>query len=770
MAGSRAALRMAMLVMAVFALASGARAATTDEAPAAIAYPRGVNHHYRAPQDPLPEVAAREAAAADAAAAACNEGSAAGCVALGDAFQRGEGRPQIRPVAELLYRRACNAADGAGCAQLAALLLHRGTPQDEVEAEWLTARACRLGVPADCTLTPPDPREVEAGLRADCRTSQGTAEACRTLAAMLLAEPRTRRRLAEGLALIDRQCRAGGREACADALQYWEATENGEGPRTLAYRDLACTAGDTSTCIVLAKAAFARGPDGRAAATALFARACAGGDLPACTQAADLAREPLLAPECDGGTLASCTELGLMLYRWNSVLFDPDRAIAVLSAACEAGAFAACKPAGEYTLNRSSDADRDVKARRAVALLARGCEAGEREACETLADELAEGPRVLFDQARAEELYLVQCDAGRAKACDALVRFSHPAAPAPLAQGYDPPIRTPEEIAEEKRIEREERERQDAELAAQRCQTNTAIFEGVTYSDTLCVYIIRVIGGVEVLNMEQAPWQALLWRPEQIGRTKVSGGDRVLCGGSLVRTGWIVTAAHCLVDIENTDIVTGGHRVRLGLIRPFEDEGNSYAIRRAIRHPRFDPKTYAFDIALVEYDPRSGTRGDFVTGVARINLDRRTLAQRPVRAGAPVFTFGFGRTRFVDRHRSDFAQAAAGSIPTYLQAARLMLRDAEECTQLTAFRDLRRDSILCAAGANGEQACDGDSGGPLVTYGDQKGVPTLIGVVSAGKACGTTGKPSRYVRIGHPLVQAWLEENLPGFRAEPTAR
>lgn len=770
MAESRAVLRKAMLMLAAIALASGARAATIDDAAVDGTYPRTVDIGYRASQSTPPEIAASAAAAADAAEAACRDGQTGGCVALGDAFQRGEGRPQVRPVAELLYRRACNAADGAGCARLAGLLLHRGSPQDEAEAEWLTGRACRLGVPAGCNLPPPDPRKVEAGLRADCRESAGMAEACRILAAMLLAEPRTARRLAEGLALIDRQCRAGGREACAEALQYWEGQENGAGPRTLAYRDLACTAGDTAACTVLARSAFAQGPGGRAAARALFARACTAGDKPACTEAADLAREPALAASCDGGRLAACTELGLMLYRWDSVLLDRDRAINVLTAACEAGAFAACQPAGEYTLYGSRDPDSDAKARRAIALLARGCEGGERKACETLADEWAEARMLPFDKEQAATLYLVQCDAGRAKACDALVRFNHPAAPAPLAEGFDPPIQTPEEIAEQQRIDREERERQDAAFEARRCQTNTAIFESVTYSDTLCVNVGRVIGGFAVPRIEQAPWQALLWRPEQIGRTKVSGGNRVLCGGSLVRTGWIVTAAHCLVDIENTDIVTGGHRVRLGLIRPFEDEGNSYAIRRAIRHPRFDPKTYAFDIALVEYDPRSGTKGDFVTHVARINLDRRTPAQRPIEAGAPVFTFGFGRTWFVDRRRADFAQAAVGSIPAQLQAARLMLRGAEECTQLTAFRDLRRDSILCAAGTNGEQACDGDSGGPLVTYGDQKGVPTLIGVVSAGNACGTTGKPSRYVRIGHPLVQAWLKENLPGFEAAPGAR
>ena len=46
----------------------------------------------------------------------------------------------------------------------------------------------------------------------------------------------------------------------------------------------------------------------------------------------------------------------------------------------------------------------------------------------------------------------------------------------------------------------------------------------------------------------------------------------------------------------------------------------------------------------------------------------------------------------------------------------------------------------------------------------------LIGVVSGGVKCGTTGVPSRYTRIGHPLVQAWLASHVPGFRSGQTAR
>jgi len=104
-----------------------------------------------------------------------------------------------------------------------------------------------------------------------------------------------------------------------------------------------------------------------------------------------------------------------------------------------------------------------------------------------------------------------------------------------------------------------------------------------------------------------------------------------------------------------------------------------------------------------------------------------------------------------------------------LRGARLELRDPQECKAVA--RTFRREaSVLCAAGPNGEQACQGDSGGPLITYADQKGVPTLIGVVSGGKSCGTTGVPSVYTRLGDPLVQRWLASHVPGFRSGQTAR
>ncbi len=117
----------------------------------------------------------------------------------------------------------------------------------------------------------------------------------------------------------------------------------------------------------------------------------------------------------------------------------------------------------------------------------------------------------------------------------------------------------------------------------------------------------------------------------------------------------------------------------------------------------------------------------------------------------PAYTFGWGRT----------ALEGASKPPSVLRGARLELRDMENCTRVTGFRDDMRGAVLCAAGARGEQACFGDSGGPLISYAEADDVPTVIGVVSAGVKCGRTSVPSRFTRIGHRAVREWLRTVLP---------
>lgn len=782
-------MRITLLLAALFALATPALSAPVlpDALPDVLTdvevdlpIPRfyeNIGYTPRADPDKPADLVARETALADAYEAACNSGNSddrwAACAELGRAYHLGKGRPQNRPVAELLYRRACNAGNGAACYGVGTLLGERGEEADTRLASVFFVRACQLGMLNGCDaqadalangdFAPPDPQAAEALRRTTCE--RGGQAACRRLAGALIGQDRTTAEQDEGRALLDRQCRAGDGAACWDAAAHWhqfimpDAAE-----QSRQYHRLGCDAGNAASCRERGRAElpyFAIGDAAQlAAAQSSFDRACTL-DENYCTTADQLRVVPKLGAQCDGGDQPSCVALGQLLADSSSPVKDDARALALLGGGCEAGVTAGCLPAadlmiGEWRTNNVPDPVR------LDAFLRRSCTAGEEAACQKLADMLARGDLLAQDVPAAAALYVDICDHSTFDyvACNFLEELARndPTAPMTLAKATFVPEPTPDELAEEqeqKRLKREEDARQWREEVARTCTSSTVEFEGKIYTDKLPCRILRAVNGFAA-RVGEAPWQALLWRPEKLGRDTLTLAQRVKCGGAVIRDGWLLTAAHCLTDEGGVSITRAGHTVRLGLNNPLSDEGFSYPILRVIPHPDFRRDPLTFDIALVQFDTRRGQRGSTAIPPRRIRLDPLLIEQRDLPAVQRVVTYGWGVT-----------EVGTGLIPDHLRGARLKLRDRAACTQDTRFEDAkRRDSLICAddtKAAEGGQACSGDSGGPLITYGDADKVPTVIGVVSGGVECGTLGRPSRYTRIAHPRVRAWLQSHVPGF-------
>lgn len=90
----------------------------------------------------------------------------------------------------------------------------------------------------------------------------------------------------------------------------------------------------------------------------------------------------------------------------------------------------------------------------------------------------------------------------------------------------------------------------------------------------------RIVGGYET-TIEKHPYQALL---EYKGRP--------LCGGSIISSRAILTAAHCLHERNLTNFV-----VRVG--SDLSGQGTPVRVLRYIQHENFKIETHDYDVAVI---------------------------------------------------------------------------------------------------------------------------------------------------------------------------
>ena len=679
----------------------------------------------------------------------CDRGSISACFELGNAYEVGIGTPQNRPIAAILFSEGCALDHAQSCYRLGLLARYAEDEQGPSDAALAFEKACTLRHLEGCTELgialndgfgiAQNAPSAEALWRETCEF--GESEACRLLAQTLIAEDRSIADKNEAVALLFNECSALHRTSCSDLLPV-RIVGVGVPPieETLAY---GCAADDWNHCTSLADMALLGDgiPYDPEYAYQLYRRACelAPGHL--CRLSETIASEPELLEKCESGDIAACTDLGQVYTYPGSALANNPKAKRYFEIACASGDAASC-----FSVAKLIFADVDGEfyegPDQALTFLETSCAGEYLDACESLARELENGDRVAQDKPRAFSLLETTCEKGHINSCTFLEQlfWSEPGAPLALANSnYTPPV-GPKEQEEAERASAEE----TAQLYIDACATSTLFFRGQIYSDKICKPVVRSIGGY-ALRPGQAPWQALLWRPRNPPNTRrLTDAERVLCGGSLIREGWILTAAHCLKN-ETWPVRIGDYRIRLGVHNPRSSEGISYPVMQVFNHPRYNPSTYAYDIALIRYNPRAGTRGSVINNVARISLDDKPVARRPVVAGQAVYAYGWGFTR------------VGGQTTEELRGVRLLLSSAQDCERITRYGAV----ALCAGGPNGEQACDGDSGGPLITYRDADRIPRVIGVVSAGRDCGTAGEVSRYTRVG--AVLSWIN-SIMGLR------
>lgn len=245
----------------------------------------------------------------------------------------------------------------------------------------------------------------------------------------------------------------------------------------------------------------------------------------------------------------------------------------------------------------------------------------------------------------------------------------------------------------------------------------------------------RILGGGDA---EPGEW------PSQVAL--VQAGEqalpfRLFCGGTVVSSRWVLTAAHCLHDHSNQIVDPSSLRVVGGITNLSADAvSEELEIAAIVIHPDYDPtrELPPHDIALLELQSPIDSPA--------VNLFVGETAEHNETLG---YIVGWGAT--------SYQNSVPSSYPSRLQDAAVPLVSNAQCNSPQSYDGLIMPSHFCAGYVDGEvDACAGDSGGPL--YLIQDGEAYQAGITSFGTGCGLPFFYGIYTDISHYIP--WLSNYI----------
>ncbi|XP_075927867.1 trypsin-like [Petromyzon marinus] len=217
------------------------------------------------------------------------------------------------------------------------------------------------------------------------------------------------------------------------------------------------------------------------------------------------------------------------------------------------------------------------------------------------------------------------------------------------------------------------------------------------------MYEDHIVGGSECAAHSQ-PWQVSI----NIGYH--------FCGGSLISSEWVMSAAHCYKTQHNI----------------FESEGTEQRIQasKGIRHPQFNLSTFDNDIMLIKLSSPA-TLNQYAQAIP--------LPSSCVGTGVMCTISGWGQTK---------TSLGKSAVLMCVQAPVL----SDTSCRNSYPGDITNNMICLGYLEGGKDACKHDSGGPVVCNGQ------LQGIVSWGRGCALPNSPGVYTKVCN--YNSWIASTM----------
>ncbi|KAJ2402368.1 hypothetical protein GGI23_000770 [Coemansia sp. RSA 2559] len=214
----------------------------------------------------------------------------------------------------------------------------------------------------------------------------------------------------------------------------------------------------------------------------------------------------------------------------------------------------------------------------------------------------------------------------------------------------------------------------------------------------------RIIGGVESTKGEF---------PSAVSLQIISDAGLGFCGGTLVTTSAVVTAAHCVYDFTSAKPVDA-HNIRIGYGSNSRNNQTLVTAQRVDIDPGFNPRETINDIAVITIDPIKLVPG---------SVDVAPIFSGGQPQGTQLTAVGWGLTT---------ADGSAGGLPDALQKTQIIVGSAANCSKFIPGYKSSDGPQICTENTlrPGTDTCQGDSGTGIYRIVDGKSF--LAGLTSYG--------------------------------------